>query len=96
MRVRLLLVSSLAVAAVIGMRSGREGLDAVSRRVRGLTERPELQQAAGLLQVQGARSLHRLYRALPLGRSAPQARWIEPQPIHMVASPFPGGASSLN
>ncbi|MHB8342105.1 MAG: hypothetical protein ACYDB7_13175 [Mycobacteriales bacterium] len=52
MRKRIIFGTGFAAGYLLGARAGRQRYDAIMRTLRSLAERPEAQEAAGVLQAQ--------------------------------------------
>lgn len=64
MTTRLIFLVGVGVGYVAGARAGRERYEELVRRLRDLAERPEVQEAAGVLRAQvGCMAASRLHRA---------------------------------
>ena len=59
MRYRIPFGIGIGMGVVVGLRYGRPALDRIPRRIRDLRERPDLQEAAGLVTAQAGQLVER-------------------------------------
>jgi prefoldin subunit 5 len=59
MRYRIPFVVGIGMGVAVGLRYGRPALDRLPRRIRDLRERPDLQEAAGLVSAQAGQLVER-------------------------------------
>jgi hypothetical protein len=59
MRYRIPFVVGIGIGVAVGLRYGRPALDRLPRRIRDLRERPDLQEAAGLVTAQAGQLVER-------------------------------------
>jgi hypothetical protein len=75
MRYRIPLLIGIGLGAAAGVRYGRPAFEQIQRRIRDLRERPDLQEAAGLMTAQAGHLVDRAREAVShrsgAGNSAP-------------------------
>lgn len=81
MRNRIVFGAGFATGYLLGARAGRQRYDAIMRTLRRLAERPEAQEAAGVLQAQAGTLVQGLRDRLSARRAAPDDLLV-PYPGH--------------
>jgi hypothetical protein len=95
MRYKMTFAVGFAAGYVLGAKAGRERYEQISRAVRGLSESPTVQSAAGVLQAQASSAFDSARRAvtdrIPVGGHGTYPDGPGPVP----ASPRNGAASGI-
>jgi hypothetical protein len=85
MRYKATFLVGFAAGYTLGSRAGRERYDQIRRTVRGLSENPAVQSAAGVLQAQAStlisQAKDRVVEKLPLGGSREDPYGPGPVPV---------------
>jgi hypothetical protein len=76
MRYRIPFLIGIGVGAAAGVRYGRPAFVALQRRVRDLRERPDLQEAAGVVTAQAGHLVDRAREAVTHRSGTPQIRLL--------------------
>lgn len=74
MRYRIPFVVAVSVGLAVGVRYGRPTYEVVQRRIRDLRERPDLQEAAGLVTAQAGQLVDRAREAVIHRSTTPPIR----------------------
>jgi hypothetical protein len=95
MRYKLTFAVGFATGYVLGAKAGRERYEQISRTMRGLSENPAVQSAAGVLQAQAVNLIdnakHAVTDRLPVGAHSSYPEGPGPVP----ATPRNGSSSGM-